>query len=96
VSTGVRELCFLCAGGFAFAGLGLLGFHVLDWLKHGVWASYSTLHLAAWSGGNFTSWAADPSSWIGVHKILAWLPLWAFCWVLSLVVAVVAALQGDQ
>lgn len=52
---------------------GLLTFHAYEWLRHGVWASYSLATALQWLG---SSWAASPMDWLGLHSAANALPLW--------------------
>lgn len=77
------------AGYLFLAGVGLLGFHAYEWLRHGVWTTYrltTVLYLIPDEG--LRAWLLVPRDWVGVHAALAWLPLWFVCLALGWLVAV--------
>lgn len=44
---------------------------IVSYLSAGYWNSFSIIDALAWAGN---AWALFPTSWLGVHKILAWMP----------------------
>ena len=55
-------------------GAGVFVWQVVEWLSTGQWASASMLDLLISTLG-MISWAENPTSWIGLWKLLGWLPL---------------------
>lgn len=76
-------------------GLGSLGRQIFLWLRDGRWTSVSVLDLLSWSGVGSQDWIARPNEWIGVWKLLNWLPLSAASLVVGIVL-VLAALSDSQ
>lgn len=73
------------AGLLLVAGAVLLTVHAVLWLWHGVWPSEPLVnHLC---GSGFDTWCQMPTSWLGVHKVVSWLPLWLSCWIAAGLVA---------
>ncbi len=67
----------------ATVGLFVLGYQVMQWLRHGTWEPISVVTVLAWCGSD---WARFPTEWIGIHKMLAALPLSLFFFVTGLIV----------
>lgn len=63
------------------AGVLLLGWHVLDYLKDGQWQPMMVTDALAYLG---SAWAVSPTEWLGAHAILAHTPLFAGCWAVAL------------
>jgi len=61
------------AAGFLFilAGIGLFGFQVFMYLKYGEWIELPLTTLASLGPEKFASWLIDPTSWLGLHKIIS-------------------------
>jgi hypothetical protein len=55
-------------------GLGLFGWQVFHWLYAGEWSALSLLDVVRKVGPPLTAWADQPTKWIGVWKVLCWLP----------------------
>jgi hypothetical protein len=58
--------------GFAVAGMGIFLYQCYLYLLVGEWHSISMLSVMKYIG---IAWALHPQSWIGLHKILDFLPL---------------------
>ncbi len=54
------------------SGLGILGLQVLDFLSSGTWRAFTLIDLASVFTSN--SWLWKPEKWLGVHKILSFIP----------------------
>lgn len=52
------------------AGFVIVGWQIFTYLKHGEWVELPLLILAALGPEKFVSWLANPSSWLGLHKLL--------------------------
>lgn len=73
---GVATIWAILAVGLWLGGVGTLGYQVYLWLKLGTWLPLNALVLLQLVGDSLLqAWAIDPSSWLGVHAILSWLPL---------------------
>lgn len=62
--------------------LGILGLQVFWYFKEGVWTALSLLDGVVWLAFKFDptfandgSWLIQPTTWLGVHKVLAGAPL---------------------
>jgi hypothetical protein len=68
VGMSVLAICML-------GSLGVLGWQVYMWLQLGEWQSFSVLAaLAMLTNPGIDSWLLFPHSWIGIHKLIAWMP----------------------
>lgn len=63
-----ESYAFAAAGAF-LVSLALLGYECLRWLQTGTWDPLRSWHLATVIDQN---WLINPTSWLGVHKILIW------------------------
>lgn len=61
--------------------LGILGYQIYFYLRSGYWLSLSIITVLGWLG---SEWALDPKEWLGLYKILEWIPLAAACFLLGL------------
>ncbi len=52
------------------AGLGVLTFQALGFLRHGEWTSISFRTLYQYGPESFVRWIEWPESWIGLHTII--------------------------
>jgi len=52
------------------AGLGVLTFQAVGWLRHGEWTSISFRTLYQYGPESFVRWIEWPESWIGLHTII--------------------------
>lgn len=75
-SSAINNALWVAALVSLLATVGLLGWQSYQFLMVGVWPSMSVVNaLVLW----FESpWAMEPRTWIGVWKILDWMPLGAF------------------
>lgn len=65
-------------------GFGLLGFHTYEWLRWGVWTTYRlTMVLYVVGNDRMREWLLMPTDWVGLHDMLAALPLWGVCFILA-------------
>ncbi len=58
----------------------LMGFLVLIWqiysyLRIDVWSSVSPVDVLRWAG---VSWAVFPTDWLGLYRVMDWMPLSLF------------------
>ena len=61
------------------ACLGVLGWQIFPYYRHGVWQSISAIDALSliFQNTNFGLWLVEkPESWYGVYQITNWLPLW--------------------
>jgi threonine/homoserine/homoserine lactone efflux protein len=67
-----RIFQFIFGGVFVLAGLAIIGLQIFAYLYDGKWVPLSVVGLAS----QFASspWLADPHTWVGVHKILEFIP----------------------
>ena len=59
-------------------GVAVLGWQVYHWLYTGDWTSRSILDVVRWaamSAEMSNEWIQNPASWLGLWKLLNWLPL---------------------
>ena len=71
-------------------GAWILGYQTYHWLQSAVWQGISVvqaLHLVM--PGN--EWLARPTSWLGVHEALRWLPASGVLLAISFIAMLVAA-----
>lgn len=52
------------------AGLSVLAFQALGFLRHGEWASISFGRLYQYGPESFVRWIELPESWLGLHTII--------------------------
>ena len=52
------------------AGFLIVGWQIFVYLKHGEWVELPLLVLAALGPEKFAFWLANPSSWLGLHKLI--------------------------
>ncbi len=52
------------------AGLGVLAFQAVGWLRHGEWTSISFRTLYQYGPESFVRWIEWPESWFGLHTIM--------------------------
>ncbi len=52
------------------AGFLIIGFQIFLYLKNGEWIKLPLLYLVAFGPDNFVSWLDNPTSWLGLHKIV--------------------------
>ena len=52
------------------AGLVIVGFQVFLYFKNGQWIELPLLYLAAFGPDEFVTWLNNPTSWVGLHKII--------------------------
>ena len=52
------------------AGLVIVGFQVFLYFKDGQWTELPLLDLAVFGPEKFVLWLNNPTSWIGLHKII--------------------------
>lgn len=70
------EVLLYLAIGLFLGTVGLLMYQAYTFLKFGNWPPVSLLAgLAEVFGGDLAAWASNPTKWIGVHKILNWIPM---------------------
>lgn len=80
----------------AFAGgAWILGYQAYHWLQSAVWQGMSVVQaLYVVLPGN--EWLARPTSWLGVHEALRWLPASGALLAIAFVAMLVAAAQGPD
>lgn len=78
---------FLLAG--LFAGIGIIGWQAVTWLKSGVWTPLSVLMALQWLG-------FAPAGWFALHKALHFIPLSLTLAILAIVVAYMLWAYGDH
>lgn len=54
----------------ALAGLGIVGFQILFFLRNGTWIPASMLELIPVLPDKLAAWIRFPNSWLGAHKII--------------------------
>ncbi|MEJ1392117.1 MAG: hypothetical protein RPU34_14715 [Candidatus Sedimenticola sp. (ex Thyasira tokunagai)] len=55
---------------FILAGIGLFGFQIFIYLKHGEWVEFPLTILTSFGPEKLVSWLSNPTSWQGLHKII--------------------------
>ncbi|MEJ1381607.1 MAG: hypothetical protein RPT95_11710 [Candidatus Sedimenticola sp. (ex Thyasira tokunagai)] len=67
----VLQWVFNATGVFLiFAGIGLFGFQIFMYLKHGEWFELPLTILISFGPEKLVSWLSNPTSWQGLHKII--------------------------
>ena len=51
-------------------GIGIFGFQVFTYLKYGEWIEFPLTILASLGPEKYVSWLSNPTSWLGLHKII--------------------------
>ncbi len=72
--SGVLAIALGLAGYLFWIGSG--AWHLVLWLRNGVWPRSMTLIealLVLVSPSRFADWLISPDSWIGLHEIVGWL-----------------------
>jgi len=52
--------------------IGIVGWQIYEYLRHDIWSSMSIVSALQWGG---VKWASAPTDWVGLHRILEWMPL---------------------
>jgi hypothetical protein len=81
------------------SGLVLLLYQSFRWLLDGSWPNYSLLNvLNAFGPAELQQWVWEPGSWLGLHKLLAWLPssLFLLVCVPMLALLTISALEASE
>ncbi len=68
---GVTVGLFLVLG-FILVPIGIVGWQIYEYLRHDIWNSLSVVSALQWGG---VKWANAPTDWVGLHRILDWMPL---------------------
>ncbi len=79
-------LAALCALG----AVAVWAYQLLAYLQSGAWVAVSLLDALRHGPESIALWVVWPSGWIGLHKVLGWLPLSAALIALALLLAAVA------
>jgi hypothetical protein len=58
--------------GFMLSGIGTFGWQLYNYLRYNIWTSVSVIDALQWTG---QKWAYTPTDWLGVYRILEWMPL---------------------
>ena len=66
----LSDLWFQTQVYIVLTGIVWFGFETVRWLKLGVWSPYTTSHFVRAVLDN--EWLANPRSWIGFHRLVAW------------------------
>ena len=64
----------LFGGAFVLGGIGIWGYQIYYWLRYADWNSFSLLWPLSYSS-DFQDWVYYPYEWIGVHKVLDFIPI---------------------
>lgn len=89
IGMSVLGICLLGA-------LGVLGWQTYMWLQLGEWQSFSVLDaLAMLANPGVDSWLLFPQSWVGVHKLIAWMPAGFALFVFGVLFALVCLQAKD-
>jgi hypothetical protein len=67
-----EELTEILIMGYILLPVGLVGWQIYHYLRHDIWNSVSVVSALQWSG---VKWAIAPTDWLGLHRILEWMPL---------------------
>lgn len=73
----------LCILG-ALCAIGILGYQVYIYLRLGYWVPISVVTALGWLN---SAWALAPTEWLGLHKVLGFLPLSGTSFGISVLVA---------
>lgn len=70
----VREILFYGAGLLLVLCLAIVGFQIYLWLKNGFWVELPFIRILEYAP-NFRNltWIYQPSSWLGVHKVISYI-----------------------
>lgn len=58
---------------FGLGGVGMLGYQLYHWLRYAEWESFSLLWPLSYLP-RFEDWVYYPDEWLGVHKVLEYIP----------------------
>jgi len=75
------------------SGAGVFGWQVYSWLSTGDWKSVSLLDFMRWAGSH-PEWTETPTTWMGLWKLLNWIPLSVTLLLLGVIAS--AALMAAQ
>jgi len=68
----IRKLCLFIPFSIALSGIVVLAYQSFVWLKQGYWKPLgSRLVLDKVLPTNFSQWLHNPSSWVGLNKIIS-------------------------
>jgi hypothetical protein len=79
--------------GPGLTGLVTIFLQVMWWLQFGIWRPRSVLWLLS-ELPVAESWANAPNSWLGLWRLVSWLPLSATALIVSFIAAAVMVLNG--
>ena len=82
-----RESFATVLGGASFlACFGIVGWQIFHYLKDGDWQPLSVITAMGWAG---LEWAFSPTSWLGLYKVLDWMPLSIAALALTLLASII-------
>lgn len=87
---GVASL--LVIGSF-LSGLSILGWQVYGYLRLEVWEPISVIDALRYAN---MKWATLPTDWIGLYRVVGWVPLSLFLPITGVVLAFIAGLQDES
>ncbi len=71
--TNIGEIVHVFFGiGPILVPIGIVGWQIYEYLRHDIWNSLSVVSALQWWG---VKWANAPTDWVGLHRILDWIPL---------------------
>lgn len=88
----------VCVGPM-LVGVAVLVWQVYHWLYTGYWTSFSVLDVHLWasmSAEMSNEWIQNPTSWLGLWKLLNWLPLSATSIVIGFTILAVFAFDRSR
>lgn len=60
---------------FGLSGVSIFLYQIYYWLRYAEWNSFSLLWPLSFASGGLQDWVYYPYEWVGIHKILDFLPL---------------------
>ena len=77
----------------SLSGLSILGWQVYGYLRQEVWQPVSAIDALRYAN---MKWANDPKDWLGVYRILEWMPLSLLLPGTGVVLALIAGWQDER
>lgn len=85
---GIIVIRLILGGGILILGLGILAFQCYLYLQNGVWTPISIIDAGLWIESDW-AWGGYPTEWIGVYRILGFIPTSAAVMVVGYIILVV-------
>ena len=76
-----------------FSGLCVFAWQIYEFLRFDIWHSVSLIDVLRIAE---MSWATSPNDWLGLHRILEWIPLSLLLPITGVFCALMVGLQEDR